>query len=1553
MIHYQIILERPINQALVGQNDRCYVDTFQDESISLNYNIADILDLSNKNSSYSKTIKLPNTKNNQQVFSDIWSLNYQYELYGGGNITFFNPNLKVKCFILKDNVIQFEGNLQLTNIEYDVSLENFVYSVVVYSENDGLFKTIGEGYLSDLDLSRYDHVWNGTNVYNSWFANYGDGYYYPMIDYGTPLTMTREFRVWDFKPAVYVKTIWRQIFSEAGYSYVSDFLDSEFFSHLIMPYSNKNIAGSVNLNLGPQKQILVISQNNPATFSYVLSNPGAAVGTKYIQGQSLYLAGYMKGDFPNYNPNNLYNFTQSWYQNPSSGRFAQKIKITIGGLRTRLNYTTNPYQTDQFGGSFGDFRIYVVRSKGSTSFGNTASAANIFGISNPTPPYNQTYKTLNFAGKRYYSLKDNPQGLNVSYSLITAGVGDWVYSGTIETDLVVDPNTIEEDEKIMIWFGFDGVSTYRGLPLSNLIDVRITCSQMTFDVIYDDTIAVENSAIIMSKILPNMKQKDFIANIMRMFNLYIDPKKDVDRTFLIEPRDEYYTKYQSQKDWSQKLDLSKPIVSEIASNLQPRTNILTYKEDKDYLNTEYKNITNTLFGEYKFEYENEFSSDEKKIELIFSPTPIKNLSGANQMYIPQIFGYNNGNLTNLGGFNPRILYAKTLGLTAGDQWRFWKNGYNIGTSSVQNVYPYASFADDPLNPNISLNFGTIQPFYPGYNETINNLYYTYWANTFYELNQPESRIVEAYFNLTSYDINNFSFADIVYMSVDNMAGYYRVNKIMDYDPSKYESTKVQMVKALNYTLEIDADAGDCPVSLQKCLCGPDITTYLEQINTYYYSLTPYFTMNFNGEVITTPLSQMGSYPLTYTDIVDTINGATFLGMSATYYPQSSTCSLNFQVEMDENASSVFLGTLNAYWEDSPGSAYVAIYVDYPCGSTFGTWVEGYNVFFLDLNSGVDQYTFLDLWLNLIPGAYGTASGEVLAEGAYLQLGWNWVADCSTQSNVDSLYFTIDLNSTQVDELVSVVNDNYDTGCSYLTFWNTYANGAYNFTASTGNDDIGDIVDWANTIFGMSASFLDGGGVRFYYRQDGVICDTCNNSYIAKLTMNDTIGSPAPNYVCYDFGFVSDIQQYPCVSECYGENLNLYICLSNTDYLPGGWTPDLFCDSTLLAPDSGPVYDEGGLTYGVNQNLCICDSDSICFNYETTLPCPGGLYTLSNYISDATGEEQTAFLWETFDDCSCELQSMARFGYQEQSTGFRPPMPLDNAQYLGVINTSSDNLITAPNNIVIGENNNVYERNNIIIGDNNGNITGGFNFVLGQSNSIVESSNSPSVLIGENIYNEIPGGFVFGNNISLYQPFGLSGSTASGTQSITENIFIVGSNLILGGSSSLPSNTTYLGTENIIISQDGGFNPPFIISDAISTTNDPTGQSIIKTITGYYPTSIIAGDVNIILDSYVNDDILTDQTPIIVEANVRLEATIPGFPPTYECGVVSLFGVFTKNGGSYELVGSVDKVEKNNFSVLDKSAYLTDTLGNINLNIESIGSDLCNFYWDITFRYRYE
>lgn len=216
----------------------------------LTFNIADIRDPSKRNASYSKTLSIPGTKTNNQLFSFIFEINKEvYTTDEAVNFSpDFNPNLKAVCLVYIDSILQMKGYIQLVNV---LRTENSIsYECVLYSEVNNIFADIGEAKLTDLDLSKYDHPYTSAVIKNSWdtsvYVNgspssfaYGSGYVYGMIDLGYTNGLTYATQHWF--PSIYLKTYIDAIFEEAGYTYTSSAITSDLFKRFIIPFNRTKL----------------------------------------------------------------------------------------------------------------------------------------------------------------------------------------------------------------------------------------------------------------------------------------------------------------------------------------------------------------------------------------------------------------------------------------------------------------------------------------------------------------------------------------------------------------------------------------------------------------------------------------------------------------------------------------------------------------------------------------------------------------------------------------------------------------------------------------------------------------------------------------------------------------------------------------------------------------------------------------------------------------------------------------------------------------------------------------------------------------------------------------------------------------------------------------------------------------------------------------------------------------------------------------------------------------------------------------------------------------
>ena len=201
------------------------IDMYDDVSTPLNFSIADIRFPEKRNSNYSKTIKIPGTKNNNLLFGNIFDVN----ITDGS----FNPNAKVKAILTIDDENQINGYLQMLSITIndDSKIE---YEVMILGNVGNIFNALGTAELTALDLSAYDHTYDYATQIASWTNDYTDGYCYPLIDYGFDNDLTK-VSVEHLFPSLFLRTYIDSIFNSVGYTYTSSFFDSSYFKKLIVP----------------------------------------------------------------------------------------------------------------------------------------------------------------------------------------------------------------------------------------------------------------------------------------------------------------------------------------------------------------------------------------------------------------------------------------------------------------------------------------------------------------------------------------------------------------------------------------------------------------------------------------------------------------------------------------------------------------------------------------------------------------------------------------------------------------------------------------------------------------------------------------------------------------------------------------------------------------------------------------------------------------------------------------------------------------------------------------------------------------------------------------------------------------------------------------------------------------------------------------------------------------------------------------------------------------------------------------------------------------------
>ena len=301
------------------------VDLSGDFDLLVTRSIAEIREPQTRQGDWSKTITIPGTKKNNELFGHIFEVSQT--ITGSGQFgTDFNPNLKAECVVLLDGLEQLKGFLRV--IQINVTDSDYIeYECAIFGTTSNFYSEIENKQLNELDFSAYNHTLNIANVMASWDTyiykdgatatfDYGDGYVYP-ITYpplgGSVEVVSDE----DNFPALYAKTVVDKIFADIGYSYTNDsFFNTDRFKRLIIPWTNQG---------------LEIDETTASNYLFKAQQNAGVTGATYIQGDQLLFSNEIS------DPGNDYATGTSTYNVDRGGsyafyhKFVGEVDITASG----------------------------------------------------------------------------------------------------------------------------------------------------------------------------------------------------------------------------------------------------------------------------------------------------------------------------------------------------------------------------------------------------------------------------------------------------------------------------------------------------------------------------------------------------------------------------------------------------------------------------------------------------------------------------------------------------------------------------------------------------------------------------------------------------------------------------------------------------------------------------------------------------------------------------------------------------------------------------------------------------------------------------------------------------------------------------------------------------------------------------------------------------------------------------------------------------------------------------------------------------------------------
>jgi hypothetical protein len=595
------------NKSVVGELD---VTSHSEFPLALTFTIADIKDINARKGSFSKTFKIPATKNNNRLYKSIYKAN-----------TYSDNNLlnKKNCRILINNLYSIHGLLELTSV--GSSDKPQYYSCVFFGNNITWASFIGENLLKDLgtDGDGWDNIKgtdtgknlkvNKTGITSTWVqdnAIYKDGnlttndipVVYPIVSYGdfnpsgegqTIQLLNSSFEetgfgvnklgyygfnsntqaggsgldygnpepVLDWRPCLWVYDVFKEIFAQAGYTVSSNFVETADFKKLLfaLPNFKYNNAGDRYLLYGFESRFRKISANDDALIKddasdyFNISQSGNS-GIELTQTDLVDITdsvGYTKDD--ELNDSGL--SASGVYTFPEYGRY----DVELENFGYWYDDVVDPSATDAGVDIITSSFQIQLQTVGESTW-NTIQEALLddeLTIHDPTGT-----NTSPSEGVRYFPNLTFPRYFNKNDKIRLRIKNVFKHSGGAG-------NTC--GFKLYL-FGASNISANNDASYDGLYNIKFNPEFVEYGQTYD----------LKNVINKEYKQIDFIKGVAHAFNLQFTTDEP-SKTIYIEPFDTFYKSFFEAEDWTYKVDTSQETKDVWIKDSFKRDIVFKYKTD--------------------------------------------------------------------------------------------------------------------------------------------------------------------------------------------------------------------------------------------------------------------------------------------------------------------------------------------------------------------------------------------------------------------------------------------------------------------------------------------------------------------------------------------------------------------------------------------------------------------------------------------------------------------------------------------------------------------------------------------------------------------------------------------------------------------------------------------------------------------------------------------------------------------------------------------------------------------------------------------------------------
>jgi hypothetical protein len=762
----------------------------ENEALDLNekpimtFQCADIADIDSRQGDFTYEFDLPNTQKNRRL------LKRSHYIYGA-------PYQLINAWFRTSSDVK-KGFLQV--VEFDGSFRaNF------FAGNSNWIALIGDKLLSDLDLTRFNHLYSRENIVDS-FGN-TEGYIYPYMKVESGID--REAYIGRISSLTTTVSDWisfddlsGSFFNEGRYDSPFYTLDEAYSLSIYLYLDITAITGSTTIGIykrgGGINYQGLDTQNINSTGQYVFRYTGEfdeeiSVGSYLLISSGSITVGLnsfirFSTSFIDLENINFRDLNPAMYVHSIVNRIFQEIDFKLSGP-----FLNNPDYKRMImpfvGTSFGVADEIVIEK--SIDIGldgaftvNTPSGAIYWDGFDPPYYFDPTY----YSSPRY--IADGSYLINIEVRFVVTD------SGITTSDIEIRKNGVSILTDTLV--SFDQTWNLNGVSMSSgdYIEIWIATGDYLeinvgsyFKVTAQNNIA-ENTEVIAAGLLPEMKQIDLIKFIFVSFGI-VPEVDDFSKTLkLTEFRS---IKQRESEDWSQKYLAEYELDFYDFAGSFDKINNFNYKdfdEDKRFKN--YLSRNKRAYGNGFIQLDNVFLSGEGDIysnemvpvwfdefEILEQSAHLANFARDKEPRI--LFVIPNASVADFSSFSEVNIDDEVYSVT-NIAWAYFTK-YQLGTDL------------DEFKTNLSYSMPAIL------NPNGEGLLAKYWEDYAGVLERPKMLI--ARFKLSLKDIITLDYTRRKYIEGENITGYYFLNKIKRYD---YDTKLAECELVLINNLDLSEEA---------------------------------------------------------------------------------------------------------------------------------------------------------------------------------------------------------------------------------------------------------------------------------------------------------------------------------------------------------------------------------------------------------------------------------------------------------------------------------------------------------------------------------------------------------------------------------------------------------------------------------------------------------------------------------------------------------------------------------------------------------------------------